>query len=155
MTDPAGKQRRDSRRRRRGPRDRGRSRRWPARRRLRSSIAIAARGEELATLLNDKVGVPAQFVQWEGDYEVPPETDVVINATSIGLGDAEARVPLAIATLEADMVVADVIFNPPETRLIARRASPRLPDARRAGHAGESGRDRLSRSGPARTPTPR
>ena len=76
------------------------------------------RGSELAALLNDKVHVAAQFVRWEGDYKVPPETDVLINATSIGLGDAEARVPVAAETLEADMVVADVIFNPPETRFL-------------------------------------
>ncbi len=77
-----------------------------------------SRGTELANLVQSKIGVPAQYVKWEGDYEVPPETDVIINATSIGLGDAEARVPLATGTLESDMVVADVIFNPPETRLI-------------------------------------
>jgi shikimate dehydrogenase len=77
-----------------------------------------SRGRELAELVDKKTGVPAQYVKWEGDYGIPPETDVVINATSIGLGDAQARVPLALATLEADMVVADVIFNPPETRLI-------------------------------------
>ena len=77
-----------------------------------------ARGRELTALLNDKAHVPTEFVLWEGDYHVPPETDVVINATSIGLGDGEARVPLAIDSLEADMVVADVIFNPPETRLL-------------------------------------
>ncbi len=76
------------------------------------------RGEELARLVNDKVGVPAKFVAWEGDYAVPGEIEVLINATSIGLGDAEARVPLDVATLESDMVVADVIFNPPETRLL-------------------------------------
>jgi shikimate dehydrogenase len=62
--------------------------------------------------------VPTQFVLWEGDYHVPPESEVVINATSIGLGDAEARVPLAMESLESDMVVADVVFNPPETRLL-------------------------------------
>ena len=77
-----------------------------------------ARGQELVTLLNEKVKVPTQFVLWEGDYHVPPETEVVINATSIGLGDAEARVPLVLESLESDMVVADVIFNPPETRLL-------------------------------------
>ena len=77
-----------------------------------------ARGQELATLLNDKVKVPTQFVHWEGDYQVPPEAEVVINATSIGLGDADARVPLDAVTLESDMVVADVIFNPPQTRLL-------------------------------------
>jgi shikimate dehydrogenase len=77
-----------------------------------------ARGQELVDLINNRVRVAARFVKWEGNYEVPPETDIVINATSIGLGDVEARVPLAVQTLEADMIVADVIFNPPETRLI-------------------------------------
>ncbi|REK12017.1 MAG: shikimate dehydrogenase [Planctomycetota bacterium] len=76
------------------------------------------RGQELAALINDKANVPTQFVLWEGDYEVPPEAEVVINATSIGLGDAAARVPLAVDSLESDMVVADVVFNPPETRLL-------------------------------------
>lgn len=76
------------------------------------------RGQELVNLLNDKVHVASRYVKWEGAFEVPPESEVVINATSIGLGDAEARVPLAVNTLEPDMVVADVIFNPPETRLI-------------------------------------
>jgi shikimate dehydrogenase len=76
------------------------------------------RGAELAGLLNEKVNVPATFVRWEGDFQVPPEAEVVINATSIGLGDPEARVPLAVETLEADMVVADVIFNPPLTRFL-------------------------------------
>lgn len=76
------------------------------------------RGQELVALVNDRVHVPARYVKWEGNFEVPPETEVVINATSIGLGNAEARVPLAVETLEPDMVVADVIFNPPETRLI-------------------------------------
>lgn len=76
------------------------------------------RGRELSQLIGDRVNVPCQYVKWEGNYDVPPEADVVINATSIGLGDGEARVPLNTATLEADMVVADVIFNPPETRLL-------------------------------------
>ncbi len=42
----------------------------------------------------------------------------MINATSIGLGDGSARVPLAVDSLTPKMVVADVIFNPPDTRLI-------------------------------------
>ena len=65
-----------------------------------------------------KLQVPTQFVLWEGDYQVPPEAEVVINATSIGLSDPAARVPLAVDTLESDMIVADVVFNPPETRLL-------------------------------------
>ena len=72
----------------------------------------------MVDLLNDKVHVASRYVKWEGNYDVPSDSDVVINATSIGLGDGEARVPLDANTLEPDMVVADVIFNPPETRLI-------------------------------------
>ena len=54
----------------------------------------------------------------DGDYEVDDDVNVVINATCIGLGDADARVPLDIETLSSNMVVADVVFNPPMTRLL-------------------------------------
>ncbi|MCA8983490.1 MAG: shikimate dehydrogenase [Planctomycetaceae bacterium] len=81
------------------------------------------RGETLVQLLNgpvrERVDITAQFVPWEGDYEVPAETDVLINATSIGLyPDVEARIPLRLETITPRMVVADVIPNPPETRLV-------------------------------------
>ncbi|MCL4109604.1 UNVERIFIED_CONTAM: hypothetical protein GTU68_049197 [Idotea baltica] len=77
------------------------------------------RGEELVTLLKDKAKVSADFVQWNGDYDIPEGTDVVINATSIGLfPDVDARIPLNTATLKSGMVVADVIPNPPKTRLV-------------------------------------
>jgi shikimate dehydrogenase len=73
------------------------------------------RGKELAKLLNERVKIPAKFALWEGDYAVEEGTDIVINATSIGLGNADARVPLDYDSLQPAMVVADVIFNPPET----------------------------------------
>lgn len=76
------------------------------------------RGQDLVTLLNDRVKVNSRLVHWKGDYEVPAEIDVLINATSIGLGDAHARVPLDVNSLRKELVVADVIFNPPRTRLI-------------------------------------
>lgn len=78
-----------------------------------------SRGAELVALLRDKVNVEADFVLWDGDYKVPGGTGVVINATSIGLfPDVDARIALDITTLTANMVVADVIPNPPETRLV-------------------------------------
>ena len=77
------------------------------------------RGTELVELLRDKVNVAADFVPWEGDYAVPDGTDVVINATSIGLfPDVDARIALDADTLKSGMVVADVIPNPPKTRLV-------------------------------------
>ncbi len=91
----------------------------------------ADRGEALVALLNEKLPAEnrhaeftASFVLWEGDYQPPAETDILINATSIGLNDEEARVPLQYDALEEHMVVADVVFNPPQT-LFLREAAKR------------------------------
>ena len=73
------------------------------------------RGEELARLLQHKVHVPAPFVLWEGNFQIPRETELVVNATSVGLGDPNARLPIDLATLLPEMVAADVVFNPAET----------------------------------------
>ena len=77
------------------------------------------RGEELVALLNGKTQAEAAFEKWDGDYSVADGVDVVINATSIGLyPDVDARLALNLDSLSADMVVADVIPNPPRTNLI-------------------------------------
>jgi shikimate dehydrogenase len=77
------------------------------------------RGNELTRLLTDKVKANAKLVVWRSDFKVPEDTDVVINATSIGLyPDVDARIALDTATLKANMIVADVIPNPPRTRLV-------------------------------------
>jgi shikimate dehydrogenase len=79
----------------------------------------AARGQDLAQLLTDKVKIAARFLPWEGVFDIPAGTDVVINATSIGLfPNVDARVPVNVDTLRPGMVVADVIPNPPQTRLV-------------------------------------
>lgn len=87
------------------------------------SITIVNRGEkrgrELLHILTERTPAEAMFVRWDDDYRVPEETDVVVNATSIGLfPDIDARVPLAVETLLPRMIVADVIPNPPNTRLV-------------------------------------
>jgi shikimate dehydrogenase len=81
------------------------------------------RGEELTNLLLEKAKVNAKFTPWEGDFDVPEGTDIVVNATSIGLGDEEARVPINTESLTDAMVAADVIFNPPNTRLLREAAA--------------------------------
>jgi shikimate dehydrogenase len=77
------------------------------------------RGLELVALLNDKTPAEVIFEKWDGDYSVANGVDVVINATSIGLyPDIDAHLPLNLDSLSADMVVADVIPNPPRTNLV-------------------------------------
>lgn len=88
-----------------------------------SSITVVnrdpKRGQELVALLNEKTPAKAAFVPWAGDYKVPGGTDIVVNATSIGLyPDVDARVAVDVSTLRPGMVVADVIPNPPRTRLV-------------------------------------
>ncbi|MGD9647591.1 MAG: shikimate dehydrogenase [Pirellulales bacterium] len=82
------------------------------------------RGLELVDLLRKRVGKPAEFVEWRGDYVVPADADVLVNATSIGLyPDIDARVAVAAESLRPELIVADVIPNPPQTRLLREAQS--------------------------------
>jgi len=74
------------------------------------------RAEELISLLADKLGAPIVGSAWEG--QLPPESDVLINATSIGHEDPDARAPLDLESLDARTIVADVTINPPATWLL-------------------------------------
>jgi shikimate dehydrogenase len=81
------------------------------------------RGETLVRLLNDRTKTKAAFAHWTSVYAIPPDADIVVNATSIGLEDGNAALELDIASLKPGMAVADVIVNPPRTRLIRDAAS--------------------------------
>lgn len=76
------------------------------------------RGAELVQLLREKLKLAAELVLWRDDYPISADVQIVINATSIGLYDAQARLAVNEATLRPGQVVADVIGNPPRTRLI-------------------------------------
>lgn len=74
-------------------------------------------GDELALVAPDLEEV--EFQPWDADIAVAEGTNIVVNATSIGLfPDVDARIALDTESLTPDMVVADVIPNPPETRLV-------------------------------------
>ena len=79
----------------------------------------AERGEELTSLLDDKLPVEASFTPWDKTFVIPDGTDVLINATSIGLfPDIDAHLDFDLESLTAETVVADVIPNPPSTNLV-------------------------------------
>ena len=48
----------------------------------------------------------------------PHDGDVLVHATSVGFGDADALVDLELDTLRAGLVVADVVVSPPRTALL-------------------------------------
>ncbi|MGB0783813.1 MAG: shikimate dehydrogenase [Marinomonas sp.] len=77
------------------------------------------RGEELAKLVADNTSAGAEYHAWIKQYLIPAETDLVINVTSIGLyPNVDAELDIDTDSIKSSMVVADGIFNPPETRLI-------------------------------------
>jgi shikimate dehydrogenase len=75
-------------------------------------------GTDLVLLLQEKLRLNAQLTVWRGTHAVPHGTEIVINATSIGLYDAEVRLDLDVRSLQPGMVVADVVFSPPRTALL-------------------------------------
>ena len=80
----------------------------------------AGRGEELTSLLQDKLPCYADFTSWDSTFSIPSETDVVINATSIGLfPDLDTQLDFDPDSLLPHMLVADVIPNPPTTHLVS------------------------------------
>lgn len=77
------------------------------------------RGQDLVSLINEKTPADATYVEWQTDYSVPSDAEVIINATSIGLfPDIDARLQIDLDSLDSGMFIADVIPNPPRTRFI-------------------------------------
>jgi len=78
-----------------------------------------SRGRTLVDLLNRKTKAEAELVVQGGTYKIPTEADIVVNATSIGLyPDIEGRLDLGLESLRPSLIIADVIPNPPRTRLV-------------------------------------
>lgn len=76
-------------------------------------------GQAVVKLLNDRTGTSAEYHPWDRTVKIPRDTDIVINATSIGLyPDIDGRLDLDLSTITPDMVVADGIHNPPKTHLL-------------------------------------
>ena len=74
------------------------------------------RGEELTSLLREKTRTQAEYIKWEGALKLPAETDIVVQATSIGLyPDVQEKPDVDYDTVTDKMVVSDVVFNDPHT----------------------------------------
>lgn len=76
----------------------------------------AEKGRELASLLNGHTDTKAEFILWEKGVKIPEETEILINATSVGFSpDVNSRPDIDYNTISSDMCVCDVVFNPAET----------------------------------------
>jgi shikimate dehydrogenase len=93
-----------------------------------------AKAAEIAALADAEMSGPCTAVEWREELTVPESATVVVNATSLGL-PGSAEVPLSFDSIPANLVVCDVIPNPPDTAFLQR--------ARKAGAATLDGRGML------------
>lgn len=78
-----------------------------------------SRAEELAALIREKTPAGSAALAWETGMSIPADTDILINATCIGLApDSDALPEIDYGTVTDKMVVSDVVFNPAFTRFL-------------------------------------
>jgi shikimate dehydrogenase len=79
-----------------------------------------SRAEPMVRDLHAATPCPVRFDEWRGVWRVPGEIDLLVNATSIGLfPDVDAMPPIELGDARPNLLVADAVFNPPETKLLA------------------------------------
>lgn len=82
------------------------------------------RGQSMVADLVARTGVNASFHPWDHTYPVTPDVDILVNATSIGLyPDVEAMPDAALDDASPDLLVCDVIPNPPNTPFMRAAAA--------------------------------
>ena len=82
------------------------------------------KAEELAQVLTAHTKAQAVGMKWESEQKIPADTDILINATSIGLmPDAAAKPDIDYDSISSEMVVSDVVFNPAETLFLKEAAA--------------------------------
>ncbi len=77
------------------------------------------RGQELADMIAQRTPATAVYVPWTSGIPVPDGTDILINATSIGLyPNVNDQPDIDYHSIPETCVVSDVIFNDPRTRFL-------------------------------------
>lgn len=83
----------------------------------------AERGEALASVINANTRAKAEFIPWVGSAKVPEGTDILINATCVGLHPHGDECPdVDFDGVTPSMTVCDVIFNPVDTPFLREAA---------------------------------
>ena len=98
-----------------------------------------ARANDLRNDLRDRLGFAAAVRELTDGYRVPEGTDVLVNATSVGLYQRDAMIPIDVASLDPSTVVADVVFNPVDTALLLAAAAGGCPTVDGLGMLVEQG----------------
>lgn len=77
---------------------------------------IREQGEELVKLIKTKTNADAEFIMWDKAIDIPADTEILSNATSVGLyPNTDQKPDINYDTVKSSMVVTDVIFNDPHS----------------------------------------
>lgn len=92
------------------------------------SITIINRTEEkakkLAEIISSNTKAEASFLKWENNQPIPQGTDILIQATSIGLHpNGDQKPDIDYDTITPNMVASDVVFNPCDTLFLKKAAA--------------------------------
>ncbi|MBQ9064015.1 MAG: shikimate dehydrogenase [Blautia sp.] len=75
-----------------------------------------ARGEELSRTICEKTGSAGEYIRWEKGIGIPEDTDIIVQATNIGLyPDVTGKPDICYDSLKPEMTACDVVFNRPDT----------------------------------------
>ena len=91
-------------------------------------------GDALVEILRKNTKAEIFYEDWNGKFAIPAGTDIVVNATSVGLyPDVDAMPDIYLDTITKEMFVQDVIPNPTETAFIREMRRLGIPCASGAG----------------------
>lgn len=87
-----------------------------------SGIAIANRTINKAKAIQHDFGKVIYPVDWKNRSEILPETDILVNTTSLGMTGQPPQ-DIDLEKLKPDTIVADIVYVPLETRLLTKAKS--------------------------------
>lgn len=77
---------------------------------------LREQGEELVRLIKERTSADAEFLMWDHAITIPEDTDILSNATSVGLyPNVNDKPNINYDSIQSHFVVSDVIFNDPRT----------------------------------------
>jgi shikimate dehydrogenase len=91
------------------------------------SVGVASRnataGQQLVELIQEHTAAASSLTSLnDGPLAIEPETALLVNATSLGTMNPDAKLPLNVDSLGSKMIVADVAYNVSRTWLTQQAA---------------------------------
>ena len=90
-----------------------------------AEIIIASRtkekGQKLVKLINSRTKSKAELLLWDGEISIPNETDILANATNVGMfPDINDCPNIDYSSISPSLLVTDAVINPPETKFLQK-----------------------------------